>query len=96
MDGETCLSGTGREAKGCAADTVKQVKRVADGVPLCVRTSSSCCHISDLSIGFVLHVGCWDMREVRKHHERAPGGVGGALEVEEGEIPLYESCAESC
>lgn len=27
---------------------------------------------------------------------REPGDVGGELEVEEEEIPLYESYAESC
>lgn len=43
-------------------------------------TSLSCCHISDFSVSFVLHVGRWDRREARKHHEREPGGVGGALE----------------
>lgn len=36
-----------------------------------MRTSSSCCHISDFSISFVLYVGCWDRQEVRKHRERA-------------------------
>lgn len=44
----------------------------------------------------MLHVGCWDRQEVRKHHEKEPGGVGGVLEVEEEGILLYESYAESC
>lgn len=71
------------------------VEHGGDRVALCMRIFSSCYHISGFSVSFVLYVQHWNRREVRKQHKREPGGVCEVLEVEE-EIPLYESCTESC
>lgn len=61
-------------------------KSVADKVSLCVKISSAFWHVINLSVNFMLLMGCWDRQEVRKHHEREPGDVGGVLEMEEGEM----------